>query len=143
MTERVFLDSNVVLYAFDTHPNEARKHARAQEIFDDPTLQRCVSAQVIGEFYVNAIRKLRPPLSVAAAGDAVAMLMRLDPVPTDAALISRAIQTSTRWQISYWDALIVEAARVAHCPRVLTEDLSHGMSIDGVLIENPFLDPAA
>jgi predicted nucleic acid-binding protein len=59
-------------------------------------------------------------------------------VNTDAELVQRAIRTSRRSHLALWDAMIIEAAREAGCKRVLSEDLQHGLDLDGVVVENPF-----
>jgi predicted nucleic acid-binding protein len=52
--------------------------------------------------------------------------------------ILAASEIEERHKISFWDALIIHAARQARAEKVLTEDLNHGQTIEGVLIENPF-----
>lgn len=138
MTERVFLDTNVVVYAHDTAEQSARKRERAQAVLANGDYDLCVSAQVLGEFFVTVTRKLPRPLGLSDAADAVAELSALGPVPTDADLVAAAVETSQDAQLSYGDALIVEAAGRADCPVLLTEDLANGAVIRGVRIENPF-----
>ena len=58
---------------------------------------------------------------------------------TTAALVLAALETRERYQLSYWDAAILEAARAAGCPLVLSEDLAHGRDYGGIRVENPFL----
>jgi len=140
MTERVFLDTNVVVYAFDGADASKAKRRRALEVLADDERELRVSAQVLGEFFVTVTRKLARPLSFGEAAAAVAELSSFAPVPTDAELIATAIETSHRAQLSYWDALIVEAAARARCSVLLTEDLNDGAVIGGVRIENPFRD---
>jgi predicted nucleic acid-binding protein len=135
---RTFVDTNVLVYAVDE--DEPVRHDRARELLDevDPgTL--VVSAQVLGEFYVTATRKLTRPLTAADAARRVAQFATLTVVPLDTRLVATAIDLSTTAQISYWDALILAAAASAGCERVLTEDLQDGQTIAGVRIENPFL----
>lgn len=142
MTDRVLVDTNVFIYAFDTHPDSGAKRARALELLADDSLDICVSAQVLSEFFVTVTRKLPRPLPAVEAARAVGDLIPLGVIPTDAHLIAAAIKTSQSAQLSYWDALIVEAAASAGCARVLTEDLNAGAVISGVRIENPFAQPA-
>ncbi len=54
-------------------------------------------------------------------------------------LVQQALATAARWRISYWDAAIVEAARIGNCPIVLSEDLQPGMNFAGVTVRNPFV----
>lgn len=135
MSARSFVDSNVLVYALDR--NEPEKAARATTLLAGAG-SFVLSTQVLGEFYVTVTRKLRPPLSAAAGRAAVATLTGLPVVVTDLALVQAAIATAEAAHISYWDALIVEAAAVAGCDRVLTEDMAAGSVIRGVEIVDPF-----
>lgn len=139
MSDRVFVDTNVLVYAFDA--SEPAKKARALEILgayssrDTPT----ISTQILQEFYVSVVRKLKVPLSEEDAEAAVQRLCRLPVVQIDPAVVLAAIRTSRRMRLSFWDALVVQAALEGGCKRLLTEDLHHGTVVDGVLtIVNPF-----
>lgn len=136
MTDRAFVDTNVFVYAVDDGEPEKRDRARELISGDERTL--VISAQVIGEFYVVATRKLASPLSASDAADRVSELLRLPVVPVDAELAGAAVATSSAEQLSYWDALIVEAAAVAGCDTLITEDLNEGQAIRSVVVENPF-----
>lgn len=142
MTGRSFVDTNVFVYAADVSPSEQSKHDIASALLADGSNSRVISTQVLQEFYVVITRKLRRPMSQEAAAAAVHQMARLEVVQLDVPLIVAAIETSRAMGLSLWDALIVEAARYARCPRILTEDLSHGQEIHGVHIENPFLAAA-
>jgi predicted nucleic acid-binding protein len=131
-----FIDTNVVVYAFDT--SEERKRERALELLADPSLDAVFSAQVLSEFYWIVTRKLAPPLEEGAAHDVVRSLSEGVVVPTDATLVDAAIGLARRHQLAFWDAAIVAAARRAGCDELLTEDLSDGATIEGVRIRNPF-----
>lgn len=135
MTVRSFVDTNVFAYVLDDA--EPAKQARARDVLSgaEPGML-VISAQVLGELYVVATRKLG--IEPAAAGAFVDDLADLPVVPIDAVLVKSAITTSRSATISYWDALIVEAATAAGCERVLTEDLADGASIGSVRIESPF-----
>ena len=64
--------------------------------------------------------------------------LRFPVVETSVSLVRQALATASRWRISYWDAAIVEAARIGRCRTVLTEDLQPGMNFAGVTVRNPF-----
>ena len=137
MSGRTFVDTNVLVYAFDD--DEPEKQAVARGVLareDGPAL--IVSAQVLSELFVAVTRVRDRRLDPAAAEQVVGELARLPVVALDAPLVRAAIATSQRHQISYWDALIVEAAATAGCDALLTEDLATGSTIRGVHIENPF-----
>lgn len=139
MAGRSFVDTNLFVYAVDT--SEPDKQHRAQQVLTS-TPDAVVSTQVMNEFYHVATRKLPNPLSAEDATAIVERMARLACVPVDADLVLRAIRAGQRWQLSHWDALMVEAARQAGCDRLLTEDLANEAWYDGLRVENPFLAPA-
>ncbi len=143
LVDKTFVDTNVWVYAVDESPEEAVKHSVALGILGNDPDTLVLSTQVLQEFYVVATRKLRKPLAPGDAARAVAHLAKLDMVTITVPLVLTAIDTSRAATISLWDALVVEAARAGGCARVLTEDLGHGQSIGGVLIENPFREAEA
>lgn len=135
MTE-VFLDTNVLVYAYDQA--EQDKQVRAQAVLlANPTA--VISTQVLLEWFSVATRRLAHPLPAQVALTELDKMTRLVVVPTDAELVTRAARTSVDAQISLWDAMIVEAAVLAGCGKVLSEDLGAGQVIRGVRIENPFI----
>jgi predicted nucleic acid-binding protein len=136
----VFVDSNVFLYAVDEA--NPRKQAAARKWRSELWKNRRgrISFQVLGEFYVNAVRK-RPAAREEARAE-VRDLLSWNPVVADAALLERGWKLQDRYGLSYWDALIVAAAKVASCRYLLTEDLQPGQKLDGIEVVNPFLrDP--
>lgn len=141
MTARSFIDTNVLVYCFDS--DEPAKRERALAIMDGAEgSDLVVSTQVLQEFYVTVVRKLANPLPEADAEQAVADLALLPVVRIDARMVLLAIATSRAHRLSLWDALVLHAAIEAGCTRLLTEDLQHGFELDGVRVENPFAAPA-
>jgi predicted nucleic acid-binding protein len=138
MAGRAFVDTNVFVYAADA--SEPGKQKRAKEVLL-ATPGIVISTQVVNEFYVVATRKLKPPVPEDTAAKVAEGMVRYTCVPIDADLVLRAIRAGRRWQLSHWDALVIEAARQAACERVLSEDLADGSAFDGVRIENPFVAP--
>ena len=132
-----FVDTNLLLYAVGTAEDEGRKRDTAREILDSTDL--ALSVQVLQEFYVQATRASRPdPLSHEQATALVEAWLRYPVVDISVDLLRHALATRLRWQISPWDATIVEAARAAGCSVLLSEDLQDGMNFAGVRIVNPF-----
>ncbi len=132
-----FVDTNVLLYAISRDPKEREKAQRANEILAERDL--AVSVQVLQEFYVQATRASRPdPITHEQAVDLVESFMRFPVVPITAELMRAAFATCRRFRTSYWDAAILEAARILGCDVVLSEDLSDGAEYAGVRVENPF-----
>ncbi len=137
MTDPVFVDTNVWVYAVDTA--DPVKRARALEVVS-PTPRRdlVVSTQVLMEFYAVVTRKLAVPLAAEEAESMVRQITALPIVAIDASLVLSAISGSREWQVSIWDALILRSAEIAGCRRVLSEDLTDGGSYGAVVVENPF-----
>jgi len=137
-SSRSFVDTNVFVYAADVGSTEGAKRDVASCLLADES-GLVVSTQVLQEFYVVVTRKLRPSMSAEEAAQSVQRMTRLEVVLLDVPLVRRAIDTSRSATISLWDALVVEAALRAKCDRIVTEDLSHGRTIHGVTVHNPFL----
>ncbi len=136
MPGRVFLDSNVLVYAQDA--GSAKKQRVSREVIArlSSSAEGVISTQVLQEFYVAATRKLGvPPL---AAKGILKTFAVFDTVQVSPALIQDAIDCSILNQLSFWDALILAAASAAGCGVVLSEDLNPGQLILGVKVENPF-----
>ncbi len=136
MTERVFLDTNILIYADDLDAGE--KNALSREILKGALTRRdaVLSTQVLQEFFVVATRKLG--VDPKDARRKVELLSVLDVVPIHVPEILAAIDVHRLHAISFWDALIVHCASISGCGRVLTEDLQHGQTFEGVRVENPF-----
>jgi len=138
MSARQFLDTNVLVYAYDTGSPEKQDVARTLLREALRSGNAVVSAQVLGEFFVTVTRRIPDPLTVGEAQEAVSALQGLPVVDVDGAMVDRAIDTLRQYQISYWDALILAAAERAECEAVLSEDLSAGQMYHGVRVGNPF-----
>jgi predicted nucleic acid-binding protein len=132
-----FADTNVLLYAISQDPDERAKAARAGEILASPDIG--ISVQVLQEFYVQATRETRSDrLTHEQAGALVESFRRFSVQETTIGVVLGAMATRQRFDISYWDAAIVDAARALGCEVVLSEDLSDGQDYAGVRVENPF-----
>lgn len=132
-----FADTNVLLYAISRAPQERAKAERAIALLAERNL--ALSVQVLQEFYVQATRESRAdPISHEDALALVASFRRFPVLPLTADLVEAAMATHARFQISYWDAAILEAARSLGCDTVLSEDLSDGQDYAGVRVHNPF-----
>lgn len=140
MSDRAFLDTNVLVYAVDEAEPEKRDIAR-RLLGSTGYGQFVLSTQILSEFYVVATRRLTQPVGEDAAAAAVDRLGQLPMVTIDPALVKDAIGLSRSSQVSYWDGLILAAAAKGGCQRLLTEDLNDGQTIGSVRIENPFLAP--
>jgi predicted nucleic acid-binding protein len=136
MTAPVFVDTNVLLYAIDARDPHKQQAARAWRAELWKSRRGRTSFQVLQEFYVNVAQKW--PAAEEDARAEVRDLMAWKPVTVDSAVIERGWKIQDRYQLSFWDALIVAAAKLSSCGFLLTEDLQEGQNIDGVKVVNPF-----
>lgn len=135
---RTFFDTNVLVYVFDFDaPDKSRK---AHELMRGHVASGglLLSTQVLQEFYVTVTRKLARPLPDDTALAALRQLATLPTVRVDSRLVLEAARRSPALTLSFWDALIVQAAIEGGATHLLSEDLQHGRQIDGVTIQNPF-----
>lgn len=133
-----FVDTNVLVYAHDR--SETTKQPLARALLEDlwGTRTGVLSTQVLQEFYAVATRKFDPPMSARAARQVVAVYAAWPVVQVDVPLILGASELAERHTLSFWDALIVEAARRVGASDLATEDLQAGRRLGGVRIVNPF-----
>jgi predicted nucleic acid-binding protein len=136
MTARTFVDTNVLVYAVDIA--EPRKRTTATALMQERGSELVLSAQVLSEFYAVVTRRLTPPMPEQEAAAAVDELGKLPTVAIDADLVRDGIAISRESKLSYWDGLVLAAARAAGCDTLITEVLAAGSTIAGVRIENPF-----
>lgn len=142
MTAPVFVDTNVLVYAVDLA--DRQKQRAAQSWLDELWKNKLgrLSFQVLQEFYVKISRKGQS--TVPDARTEIRDLLTWKPVPVTAGLLERSWEIQDRYHLSFWDSLIVAAAKSAFCRFLLTEDLQSGQDLDGLLVVNPFLcDPAS
>src|SRR4051794_39594466 len=137
MSDKTFVDTNILIYAHDAHAGT--KQATARDVLRDLWARRAgvLSTQVLQEFYVNVTRKIATPLPKPSAR-AVVDSYTVWCIDTTPAEIAAAFRIENEAGIGFWDALIVAAARRAGADRILSEDLNPGQIIAGVRIENPF-----
>jgi predicted nucleic acid-binding protein len=135
---RTFVDTNVLVYLFDA--GEPAKQERARQVIGDlcRTGALVMSSQVLSELYVVVTRKLEEPLPPDLALRVLADLAPYPCVAIDAALVQRAAAHAAADRLSYWDALIVEAAVEAGADVLCSEDFQAGRSYQGVLVDDPF-----
>jgi predicted nucleic acid-binding protein len=140
MRDKAFLDTNILVYAYDQH--EPRKQRIAQELITDGLEKEklFLSVQVLGEFFNVVTRHIPQPMTSDQAQEIITIISYLPVQEIDLAMVNRAIDTHKRYQISYWDALIVSAAERAGCALILTEDLSAGQAYRGIVVRNPFTE---
>ncbi len=134
----VFVDTNVLVYARDSTGPAKQERALAWLNRLWETQRGRLSFQVLHEFYVTVTRKLTPGLPFDAARSDVRDLLAWRPVALDGATLEEAWVMQDQFELSFWDALILAAARIARCDVLLTEDLQDGQVFAGVRVIDPF-----
>ena len=140
MNDRVFLDTNVLVYAAGGSGADLAKMERAQNLVGRGDF--CLSTQVLGEF-VNIIQNSRKMATPLTDDDVDAWLERLSEftvVDTDIELVERALFFQRRYKIKYWDAQILAGAERSRASILYSEDLSHTQAYAAVRCLNPFKD---
>lgn len=132
-----FLDTNILLYSISQNPAESLKRDRAIALLADDS--GALSVQVLQEFYVQATRTSRADaLPHELAAGLVEAWSRFRIQDMTLPLLNKALRIRKAHGFSYWDSAIVAAALALGCDRVYTEDLTHGQTVDGLAIVDPF-----
>jgi predicted nucleic acid-binding protein len=137
---RVFIDTNLWVYRLDRREPEKAERIRHWLTGITADHQVVLSTQVLIELRSVASRKLQPPLSDPQISGLLEALSGFEVVPTDSTLVLDAHQLACREQLSWFDALIAEAAIRNRCDVLFSEDFSHGRVIGGMQIRNPLLE---
>ena len=137
MSGKIFLDSNILVYAQDKGAPDKQKRSRKLIAELAGSGNGVISTQVMQEFYVAVTRKLA--VDALAAKSIIKTFSVFEIVQVTPDLIQEAIDCSILNVLSFWDALVVAAAAAARCTTVYTEDLNSGQAILGVTVKNPFL----
>lgn len=135
---RTFLDTNVLIYAYDVSAGQKREIARevVGRLWESGL--GVLSTQVLQEFYVNVTGKIPTPLPKKTARDIVRDLLNWEVVGSDGAAVLSAIDLRLKYGYSFWDSMIIGSAISGGANLLLTEDLSDGQTVQGVKIVNPF-----
>ena len=136
MSAARFLDTNILLYAYDLGAPAKRAVAlRLVEQGWDTLGATAISVQVLQEFYVNLVRRGQTP---TAAAEIVRDFAAWPVVDNTLDVLKAALDEHARWQLSLWDSLILAAARASGATELITEDLNHDQDYGGVKVVNPF-----
>jgi len=138
MTSLVFVDTNILVYARET--DDSVKRTRTREWLDVlwRDLRGRTSIQVLNEYYAVLTQGTKYRVSRDIAWDDVRELLEWNPQEIDAEVLTRAHEIESRFQLNWWDCLIVAAAQAQGCALLLTEDLQDGTNYGGVIARNPF-----
>jgi predicted nucleic acid-binding protein len=140
MSDKYFVDTNILMYAHQM--SAGAKHERAKALIEEIWRDRTgvVSTQVLQELAVNLRRKAGRPLDGKATREIVSDYLTWQVVVNGGESILEAIDLEVRYQISFWDALVVQAAQASGAEVLYSEDLSDGQRYGSVRVINPFLD---
>jgi predicted nucleic acid-binding protein len=138
MSDRYFVDTNILLYAHDTSTGE--KHERAKALVEALWEARAgvVSTQVLQELVVNLRKRAKNPMDVRATRDIVSDYLAWQVVVNGGDSILEALDIEARYQVSFWDALVIQAAHAGGAEILYSEDLSDGQRYGTVRVKNPF-----
>lgn len=135
----VFVDTNILVYAEDRDAGD--KHTIARDLVADlwRSGEGVLSVQVLQEFFVTVTRKMLRPLGPDKALAIIEQYLTWRVVENTGDLLRESIRLASTLKVSFWDALILQAARMERCTRLWTEDLNHGQRLGDLTIVNPFL----
>jgi predicted nucleic acid-binding protein len=136
MTELIFVDTNVLIYAVDEGEQLKHEAARNWQRSLWQSRRGRTSFQVLQEFYVNVLKKW--PSARDEVRQRIVELLAWNPLPVSSELVVQAWRIQDRYQLSFWDSLIVAAAKATSCRYLLTQDLQADQEFEGVRILNPF-----
>lgn len=132
-----FLDTNVLVYAYDV--GEPEKRSTAQRLLKRALAgEMIISAQVLAEFAATLLHKARPAASDEEMIDILRDLSPIKLVGADADMVRRAVDAHAAYGLHFYDGMIVAAAERARCERIWSEDFNHGQKYFGVTVANPF-----
>ncbi len=138
MKDKIFLDTNIIVYAHDRSSKD--KHAVARDIMDYLWENRkgVISVQVLQEFFVCVTKKILKPLAIKNARVILEYLSTWNVVTNDKYITLKAIDIQERYRLSFWDSLIIQAALQGQARLLLSEDLPGGQVEKDLKILNPF-----
>jgi predicted nucleic acid-binding protein len=139
MSDNVFFDTNILVYANDA--SEPGKKKIARKLIRDALLNKTavISIQVLSEFWVTVTQKIKTPLAVPVAEKEIELFEIMEIVTLDLLLFKSALTLKKMHRLSYWDSLIVAAANHSDCKILYSEDLNNGQQILNTKIVNPFV----
>ncbi|MFY9646146.1 MAG: PIN domain-containing protein [Terriglobales bacterium] len=132
-----FLDTNVVVYAYDERSPQKQEVAR-RLLKGGLSGNIVISTQVLSEFVATMLHKVSPPATADAVMRGLEALEVIRLVVPDAELVRRAVEARAAYGLHFYDGMIVAAAERARCKRILSEDFSAGQEYFGVTVSNPF-----
>lgn len=138
--DKQFVDTNILVYAHDTSSGSKHKQAKmlVQSLWESK--MGSLSIQVLQEFYNVSTQKLARPLPAVEASQIIASLGKWRIHIPNVEDVLGAIQVQGRYDISFWDAMIVHSANQLGCGVLWSEDLNAGQVYQQVRVQNPFIE---
>jgi predicted nucleic acid-binding protein len=138
MSVRAFVDTNILVYAHDV--SAGPKHVRARTLVEElwTSGRGVLSTQVLQELCINVRRKAKHPLSLKETRRLLDDYLTWEIVVNDTSSVVQALGFEERYRVSFWDALILQAAEAAGVDVLFSEDLSAGQKYGSFRVENPF-----
>ena len=135
---RYFIDTNILVYAYDA--DAGAKHLAAKDLLKIcwETESGILSTQVLQEFYVTVTHKLSKRLSKQKVREVIQNYQAWPIYSINVDDVLSASEIEEKYQISFWDALIVQAAMNSGCNKLYSEDLQDGQKFDSIIVINPF-----
>ena len=133
------VDTNIFVYAY--LDDDSNRSPIAREVLDELSRRGtgCVSTQVLNELFVRLTRGVQDRRKIEEASENVsALIADWQVLDTTTDIVLEALHGVTRYQLAYWDSLLWAAAKLNGVPYILSEDFSHGQTLDGVTFLNPF-----
>jgi predicted nucleic acid-binding protein len=137
---RVFLDTNILVYAHDKSAGSKHEISRDRMIGLWESGLGILSTQVLQEFYVVVTAKLSKPMPPDTARGIIADLLKWEVVVNDGGSILKAIDIGKRYGYSFWESMIIGAALEGQADVLLSEDMKHDQTLSSLKIVNPFLE---
>lgn len=139
MSDKVFLDTNIIVYSFDK--SDPAKNTKAKQLLDlmYGNSHYVISTQVIQEFCNVAFRKMVPSLSEEEVTDFISTFPASQIEKIDLETINKSLMIKKRYKFSFWDSLVIATAMIAGCDMLYSEDMKHDFVIEKLLIQNPFI----
>ncbi len=138
MNDKVFVDTNILVYTRDASEPEKQIKAMDWMKYLWESRRGRLSFQVLQEFYSTVTTKLKPGMEPEEARSDLRALFSWKPLPVNMEVIKGAWFIQDRYNISWWDSLIVSAAQVIDCNYLLTEDLTENQMFGNVRVIHPF-----
>jgi predicted nucleic acid-binding protein len=137
MPDKYFVDTNILLYAHDR--SAGLKHERARQLVERlwNSGQGVLSTQVLQELCINLRRKLARPLPVEEVRRLIQDYLSWEIVVNSPASVLHALEIEVRYQTSFWDALVLQAAESSGAAVLYSEDLAAGQS--SLQVINPLI----